>query len=144
MSQDKHSNTSKFEYTVQLDICPVCKGDLVFARGGGPDLYLVSKMTRSVHLVSPFTLARVELNSVKFFSKPPLVICKVSALVTFVVLDITPLPSKDGSKGGELADVEVARESDMGCNDRSFLARTHLGRVLSPGDLGSCPSLYFV
>jgi len=121
---------------VQLDICPVCKGDLLFVQGSGsPDLYIVTKMTKSVHLTSPYTLARIELNSVKYFARPPLVMSKVSALTTFVVLDISPLPCKDGSKQGELADVEVARESDMGSNDRSFLTRTHLGRVLQPGDL---------
>lgn len=33
-----------------------------------------------------------------------------------------------------LADVEVARVSDFGSNDTTFLTRTHLGGFLNPGD----------
>ena len=34
-----------------------------------------------------------------------------------------------------LADVEVARESDFGVNDETFMCVTHLGHLLSPGDV---------
>jgi NMD protein affecting ribosome stability and mRNA decay len=34
-----------------------------------------------------------------------------------------------------LADVTVARESDMGLNDHQYLVTTHLGNMLQPGDI---------
>ena len=34
-----------------------------------------------------------------------------------------------------LADVEVARESDFGVNDQKYMCVTHLGHLLSPGDV---------
>ncbi|KAL4581278.1 hypothetical protein LXL04_017489 [Taraxacum kok-saghyz] len=56
-------------------------------------------------------------------------------LVEYVVLDVKLIPEVNG--GGSkysMAEVEVARVSDFGKNDRAFLVRSHLGGVLKPGD----------
>ena len=72
-------------------------------------------------------------------------------LVRFVVLDVELIGSDNnhGSNDSDqiyqgpqsgiekyaLADVQVARESDMGSNDTMFNCVTHLGHLLSPGDV---------
>ena len=78
-------------------------------------------------------------------------------LVRFVVLDVELIgDSSNGHKNSTsnddgtqqiyqgpqsgiekyaLADVQVARESDMGSNDKIFCCVTHLGHLLSPGDV---------
>lgn len=39
------------------------------------------------------------------------------------------------TQGGLLAEVEVARESDLGTNDTTYRVMTHLGHILSAGDI---------
>ena len=71
-------------------------------------------------------------------------------LVRFVVLDVELCNEKEryntsdksqyeGPQSGiskyALADVEVARETDFGINDETFMCVSHLGHLLSPGDV---------
>lgn len=71
-------------------------------------------------------------------------------LVRFVVLDVELCDDErdryisgeskyEGPQSGlskyALADVEVARETDFGINDETFMCITHLGHLLSPGDV---------
>jgi nonsense-mediated mRNA decay protein 3 len=68
-------------------------------------------------------------------------------LVPFVVLDVELCgedenhanPLYEGPSGGvekfALADVQLARESDMGANDEILSCVTHLGHLIQPGDV---------
>ena len=53
-------------------------------------------------------------------------------LVPFIVLDVDLIGSPQGKWA--LAEATVARESDFGVNDKTYFTRTHLGRVLKPGE----------
>lgn len=53
-------------------------------------------------------------------------------LIEYYVLDVEPLGPSRGKN--VLADVHVARMSDFGRNDTAFIARSHLGALLNPGD----------
>jgi nonsense-mediated mRNA decay protein 3 len=131
ISRDLQSNFSRFEITYHLEIAPVCKGDLVVTSkelSGSADLMVVTKLSSSVHLLSPTTLQKSELNSQKIFSTSPKLLTTVLTakhLTSFVVLDINPvtndsysdiLESDNGRKsrvsavkeaGGLLAEAEV-------------------------------------
>lgn len=57
----------------------------------------------------------------------------IGSLVPYTVLDVELLGPTKGNKYA-LADIHVARLSDFGRNDVSFIARSHLGHILHPGD----------
>jgi len=52
----------------------------------------------------------------------------------YVVLDIEPVRGYQNQGRWVLAEVQVAKESDFGRNDKVYFAKTHLGHLLSPGD----------
>ena len=137
LSQDKHSNTTKYEYTVNVEIVPLCKGDLVLLPhnyGHGADLMIVSKLASSIHLISPITLNSIVVNSTKYFKSPFTAIMSFSHLSNFVILDIvklTEIHRDDTGDRNSLAEAEVVKENDFGVQ---FHIITHLGNVLLPGD----------
>ena len=106
ISRDQQSNFSRFEITYHVEIAPICKGDLVITSkevSGSADLMVVTKLSSSVHLLSPMTLHKVELNSQKVFSttnKPLTTLLTAKHLTTFVVLDINPVISSKQSNSG--------------------------------------------
>lgn len=162
ISKDLHSNVGRYEHTINVEIAPLSKGDLVVVskshnNNSAGDLMLVMKLSSNLHLMSPLTLNHIELSNVKYFAKPLVPLLSLHHLITFVVLDVTPIQrnprasSKKSEGGGAavaamaeamagkfawclLAEVEVARESDFGDNDTTYRVITHLGRVLQAGD----------
>jgi nonsense-mediated mRNA decay protein 3 len=56
-------------------------------------------------------------------------------MVKYVVLDIEPIRGYQNQGKWISAEVQVARESDFGRNDKVFFAKTHLGHLLNPGRL---------
>ncbi len=189
VSQDKRANTKHMELTVLLEVVPVSKHDLVVLprglSGSRPVLLLCHKRSSNLHLISPQTLQRVELNAAKYFATPFTPLLKVKDLVEYVVMDVTPVDdaayaegwgagvgagghhtgSSDGAEGSEegasdsrrskkanarpkqttgdasagksfcLAHAEVARVTDLGSNGKTITALTHLGHLLSAGDI---------
>eukprot|EP00640_Fibrocapsa_japonica_P003538 CAMPEP_0113942132 /NCGR_PEP_ID=MMETSP1339-20121228/7901_1 /TAXON_ID=94617 /ORGANISM="Fibrocapsa japonica" /LENGTH=303 /DNA_ID=CAMNT_0000946479 /DNA_START=217 /DNA_END=1125 /DNA_ORIENTATION=- /assembly_acc=CAM_ASM_000762 len=137
VSADVKSNTHNNQHTISVEIVPVCKGDLVLVppktapRMGVPSggLYLVRRLTSVLHLTNLHTFASFEVGSDRYWraassSPKPAVLLTARCLVEFVVLDLTPTPTRDCP---QLAEVEVARSSDFGRNDRTLLLTTHLG-----------------
>lgn len=73
VSQDKKSNTTKYELTTLLEVAPLSKGDVVLTpRGltGSVELMLVTKLQAAVHLINPVTLGRAECRATKYFAAP--------------------------------------------------------------------------
>eukprot|EP00605_Chrysophyceae_sp_TOSAG23-4_P000789 GSChrysophyteH1.ASY1.ANO1.878.1 assembled CDS len=143
VSQDVKSHTKRMEHTILLEIAPVQKYDLLVVPkhlvGGKADLMLCGKLSSSLHLVSPLTLSTVEVSALKFFQHPFSALMRHNQLTEFIVLDITPKEAvRDGSASApgkyQLAEAEVARASDLGSNDTTFVVLTHSGSLLSPGD----------
>ena len=127
ISRDQQSNFSRYEITYHCEIAPLCKGDLVVTSkelSGCADLMVVTKLSSSVHLMSPTTLQKVELNSQKVFSvspKPLVILLTAKHLTTFVVLDINRVDEEKyfvsdnplnnlKSAGGVLAEAEVIKQ----------------------------------
>lgn len=53
-------------------------------------------------------------------------------LTEFVVLDVEPTRTQNGKY--LLCELTVARNCDLGKNDRQFYINSHLGHILNPGD----------
>ncbi|KAI8913739.1 NMD3 family-domain-containing protein, partial [Powellomyces hirtus] len=136
ISQDIHSGTSTYKFTYSVELVPICKDDLVclhpkLARqlSDTNPLVLCNRVSNTINLLDPNTLRVAELRSPVYWDAPFTSLCEAKDLVEFYVIDST----LEGPQNGRfaLATVEVCRSSDM---SRTFFARSHLGRILNPGD----------
>jgi len=151
VSMDNHSNVTNNKYTSLMVMAPLCKDDLVvlppkLARqlGNICPLVLIERVTSLVHLVDPVTAERQFFDTEAYTKAESEFKALMSSpqLGEYVVLGCEPVLSPaeaaggvGGSrKGGRLALVEVARASDLGCNDVRFSCYTHLGHLIRCGD----------
>ncbi|KAL0631537.1 ribosome-binding protein [Maublancomyces gigas] len=139
ISTDIHTSTKSYKFTYSVELVPICKDDLVciplkLARSLGniPPLLLCTKIGNSIHLMDPNTLQLTDITTNVYWRAPFNSLADVSSLVEFIILDIEPLGPTHGKH--VLADVTVARASDMASNNTTYLVRTHLGAILHPGD----------
>ncbi|KAG7694572.1 hypothetical protein KL933_003607 [Ogataea haglerorum] len=139
ISQDIHSGTSQYKFTFSVEIVPICKDDLVVlpkklakSMGDMARLVLCSKVSNMVQFIDPVTLQTGDLLAQVFWRTPFAALADVTQMVEFIVLDVEPTGQRNGR--WLLADVTVARASDMGSNDQEYYVRSHLGGILHPGD----------
>ncbi|KAF4455569.1 nuclear export sequence-containing nonribosomal [Fusarium albosuccineum] len=139
ISQDVHTSKKSFKFTYSVELVPICKDDLVampikMAKQNGniSPLLLCHKIGTSVYLVDPQTLQTCDISSPIYWRAPFLSLSDTHELVEFIVMDIEPTVNQKGK--WTLAEATVARASDLGVNDRTYFTRTHLGRLLQPGD----------
>jgi nonsense-mediated mRNA decay protein 3 len=149
VSKDTHSQTARVEYTIHVEVAPLCRGDLVVtdkALTGGAELMVVTKLTNAIYLLNPTTMHSVIVSSPRSFMKPFDALLTMHHLINFVVIDINPVTRGGGAAASssvafgdshswfQLAEAQVCREADLGENDTTFTVLTHLGRVLQAGD----------
>lgn len=140
ISHDDKSNKYKYEYTYSVEIVPICKFDLMClprrlaaSCGNIAPLVICNRVTTVLQLMDPVTLQGLDLTAEMFFRDPFRPLMSSKQLITYVVLDITPLGPVNGKY--VLAEAQVVRDSDFGVNDNMFYTRTHLGHILNPGDI---------
>ncbi|KAJ1975633.1 ribosome-binding protein [Dimargaris xerosporica] len=139
ISTDIRNNTSNYKFTYSVEIMPICREDLVclpvkLARSLGNihPLVLCHRVGNTVSILDPNTLDAAEIQSAAYWNSPFSPLMNSRELTEFYVLDVEPLGPTRGKL--MLADVTVARASDLGTNDTTFLVRSHLGHLLNPGD----------
>ncbi|KAG7371142.1 NMD3 family protein [Nitzschia inconspicua] len=157
VSTDVKNNTANMKHTLTCDMVPLCRDDLVLVHKEsrsklGGRLALVSKVASVIHLVdaSPKRNCQLEVMEVTAegyhkIGNAYTVLQTSERMIRFVVLDVELCdPSGEQalyegpSSGVEkyaLADVQLARESDLGSNDEVLSCVTHLGNLLQPGDV---------
>jgi len=140
ISQDDHNNTYNYKYTFSVEMVPICRDDLIclprkvaLSLGNINPIVICTKVSSLVHLMDPLTLQTTEISSTAFWSTPFRSISNAKNLIEYTVLDVIPIGTDPNGKY-LVCDVQVARSSDFGRNDTLFNARTHLGRLLKPGD----------
>ncbi|KAL6616729.1 hypothetical protein ACP70R_038999 [Stipagrostis hirtigluma subsp. patula] len=154
VSHDTKSNSYSFKHTFSVELCPVCRDDLVFLPaeasrdlGGLGPLVLCIKVTNALALLDAGTMRAAVLGIKEYdrYKFEPLLTSR--RLVEYVVLDVEADPSGDVTVLGSryrTAWAQVARASDLGKNDTIFTVKTHLGRLLNPGDHALGYDLYGV
>lgn len=59
-------------------------------------------------------------------------------MIRFVILNISPLNRDTGNTNSDikymLAEAEVAKEDDLGNNDRTYSIITHMGNIITTGN----------
>lgn len=141
ISMDTKSNSSSYKFTFSVEIIPICKDDLIClppklakSLGNIGQLVLCHKVAgNTVHLLDPTTLHTTDLPTTTYWRQPFGALATIPEMIEFVVLDVE---FDTWTKGKwALADIEVARSSDMGTNGDSYWVKSHLGGVLHPGDI---------
>ncbi|ORZ16518.1 NMD3 family-domain-containing protein [Absidia repens] len=139
ISTDIHASTSNYKFTYSVEIVPVCRDDLVAlpkklanSMGGFSQLLLCNRISNSIHLVDTNNLQTCEVAHSIYWRMPFLPLASSKSLIEYYVLDVEPLGPVRGKN--VLADVHVARMTDFGRNDDEYIARSHLGAILNPGD----------
>jgi nonsense-mediated mRNA decay protein 3 len=139
ISVDIHTSSKSYKFTFSCELIPICKDDLVAlpiklakSIGNISPLALCYRVGTAVNLLDPNTLQTAEVPSSIYWRTPFKNLADVQELVEFVVLDMELMEQNNGRF--HLAEVTVAKASDLGVNDQTYFTRTHLGGVLHPGD----------
>ncbi|KAK6931157.1 Nmd3, N-terminal [Dillenia turbinata] len=151
VSHDPKSNDYNYKHTFSVEICPICREDLIclppkvaLSLGNLGPLVICTKVSNSITLLDPFTLRHCSLDAAQYWRTSFKPLLSSRQLVEYIVLDVETSNIEVNAGGSKyvLAEVEVARVCDFGKNDQIFRIRTHLGRLLSPGDFALGYDLY--
>jgi NMD protein affecting ribosome stability and mRNA decay len=149
---DDKSNVSNYKYTSLVEICTLCKDDLLYlpkilARhiGNISRLVLVKNITNVIHVIDPLTGQIGTIESDAYWRDPfrPVVTAARTRLMRYVVLGKEPVYlERNASRKGvskkqrsKLASITSARESDLGTNDSTLVDVSHLGYLMKGGDV---------
>ena len=144
VSHDEQSGDSKYKYSNILELAPICKDDLVIlptklqkALGGIGPLILVYKVTTSVHIVDVHTMRTHEIDTTNYWKYMFKAICTRNLLTKFVVLNVEDVDFDFNTSRAaarqkfRMVRLEIARESEFGVSDRTFIVNTHLGEHIN-------------
>jgi len=149
---DDKSNISNYKYTNLVEICTLCKDDLLFlpeklARtiGNISRLVLVKNISNVIRVIDPLSGQTANIESDAYWREPfrPIITAARTRLTRFVVLgkeavflernhSKRAVAKKQRSK---LAFLTAAREADLGTNDSQMEERSHLGYLMKSGDI---------
>ncbi|KAF5176512.1 60S ribosomal export protein NMD3 [Thalictrum thalictroides] len=139
VSHDRKSNNYNYKYTYSVEICPICREDLVClppkvssSLGNLGPLVLCTKVSNNIVLFDPLTLREKVMEAAQYWRNPFGPMLSSRQFVRYKVRSMEFIPS-EGTKYA-LANVEVVRASDIEKNDKVFNVRTHLGHLLKAGD----------
>jgi len=139
ISADTHTGNKSYKFSYSVEIVPICRDDLVAlplklakSLGNIPPLVLCHRIGTSVNLLDPNTLQTAELSSEVYWRAPVMPLAGSPDMVEFIVMDVEPTGQRKGK--WVLGEATVARASDLGVNDTTYFARTHLGSLLRAGD----------
>lgn len=149
---DDKSNISNYKYTHLVEICTLCKDDLLFLPkklaltiGNINRLVLVKNISTVIQVIDPLSGQTANIESDAYWRDPfrPIITAARTRLTRFVVLGKEPLfLERNHSKRAvgkkqrsKLALVTAARESDLGINDSQMEEHCHLGYLMKCGDV---------
>jgi nonsense-mediated mRNA decay protein 3 len=143
ITHDEQNGTFKYKFTNILEIAPICRDDLVILTpklqallGGIGPLILVYKVTTSLHIVDVHTMRTHEIDATCYYKHEFKSLCSRERMTEFIVLNIEDVDfdvstSRAAARNKfRMVQVEVARKSEFGKNDTTFIINTHLGEHL--------------
>ena len=149
---DDKSNISNFKYTNYVEICPLCKDDLLFlpvklarTMGNISRIVLVKNISNVIHVIDPLTGQTASMEADVFWREPvrPLITAARSRMTRYVVLGKEPVYLRENvskrtttrKQRTRLANLTLAREDDLGANDSQVEEHSHLGYLFKAGDV---------
>jgi nonsense-mediated mRNA decay protein 3 len=159
ITHDQKSNIFNFKYAFSIEICPICREDLLClppklskSLGGIGPLVLCQKINNKIHFLDPVNMQQGEITSNVYWKHPFTTLMDIRRLVEFTVLDVELLHDRQqhqntGSasvfsfKNHQLAEIQLMRSEDMGGDDDVIFVKSHLGNILKSGDSVLCYDL---
>lgn len=152
IGMDDKSNTANYKYTNLVEICTLCKDDLVYlpaklARtlGNIPRCVLVKNVSNMIHVIDPLSGQTATMSAEQFWRDPirPVITAARARMTRYVVLGKEPIMlrpnvsrrSATRKHRSRLASVTLAKEEDLGVNDVQFEERSHVGYLMKSGDV---------
>lgn len=158
ISTDVKSNISNYKFTNLIEICTLCKDDLLYLPkktannlGNISRLVLVKNISNVINLVDPFTGQTAQMSPEVYWRDPllyrPIVTAGRSRFTRFVILGKDPvvlLTSKQANQSkrrirtkhrNRLASLTLAKEADLGINDNQHAINSHVGYLMKSGDV---------
>jgi nonsense-mediated mRNA decay protein 3 len=152
ISTDDKNNLTNFKYTSYVEICPLCKDDLLFlpartARQLGciARLVLVKNISNVIHLIDPLSGQTGSLTADAYWREPlrPLITAARSRMARYVVLGQEAVLLRQNvakrttarKQRSRLARLTLAKEEDLGVNDKQAEELSHQGYLLKAGDM---------
>jgi len=149
---DDKSNISNFKYTNLIEICTICKDDLLFlpkkaARNLGniSRLVLVKNVSNVIHLIDPISGQTAQMSSDAYWRDPlrPIITAARSRYTRYVVLGKEPVVERENvskksitrRNRNKLASLTLAKEDDLGVNDTQFEEKSIVGYLMKSGDV---------
>ncbi|XP_021768987.1 60S ribosomal export protein NMD3-like [Chenopodium quinoa] len=136
-SSDPNSNNHTEIWYISAVICPIYLYDLIHlpqsliaSHHVGPLVICISSY-KFIRVIDHLTLTRCQIRGNDYWKEPFEPLKTSSELVEYKVLDVEIVLSEQLYS---LANVKVARASDIGKNGTESLVKTHLGNVLKRGD----------
>ncbi|OTA97395.1 hypothetical protein M434DRAFT_391859 [Hypoxylon sp. CO27-5] len=139
ISQDVHTSKKSYKFTFSVELIPICKDDLValpisLAKqiGNISPLAICYRVGTSINVLDTNTLQTADISAPVYWRTPFATLADAQDLVEFIVMDCEPIGPTRGK--WILAETQLARATDLGVNDKTYFARTHLGGLLHAGD----------
>jgi len=147
ISHDIRSNKFNFKHTFSVQIIPMCKDDIICLPkkiaaqcGGINPIVIVTRVTQSIHVIDPNTLQYAEMSGAQYWRTQFRSLVSPKQLIEYMVIETNLIADQDRQQRPRmstkhlLADVYVAKMSDLGVNDIQYHCRSHLGHLLRAGD----------
>lgn len=147
VTHDPKSNKYKYKHTYYVEICAICRYDLVIlpapvmkSLGGRYPVLLCEKVSTLLHLMDPNSLRSTSVESYEYFKKSFVSAATFKQAKTYYVLDVEPVKddkNKPIQRGKhQLCELELILEEDLdaGLMENAVDCRSHLGHVLQVGD----------
>eukprot|EP00999_Lentomonas_sp_LEN2_P002505 NODE_403_length_1543_cov_95.221045_g371_i0.p1 GENE.NODE_403_length_1543_cov_95.221045_g371_i0~~NODE_403_length_1543_cov_95.221045_g371_i0.p1 ORF type:complete len:402 (+),score=55.37 NODE_403_length_1543_cov_95.221045_g371_i0:82-1287(+) len=139
VSHDPKNNTAAVHHTFSVDIAPICKNDLVLlpkplynSYGGLGPVVLCNKVNTGIILMDPTNLRTAIIPAALYWKQPFDAWATGRNQIEFYVVDVDL--KEDVYKGKYvMAEVEVQKGDEVG-SGKTYFTKTHLGRLLEPGD----------
>ena len=152
ISTDDKNNLTNFKYTNYVEICPLCKDDLLFlpartARqlGSLPRIVLVKNVSNVIHVIDPLSGQTGSLTNDAYWRDPlrPLITAARSRMGRYIVLGQEPVllrkniaqRNTNKKQRHKLAQLTLAHENDLGKNDVQVEELSHQGYLFKSGDM---------
>ncbi|KAI2619176.1 NMD3-domain-containing protein [Hypoxylon sp. NC1633] len=139
ISEDSHTAKKSYKFSFSVELIPICKDDLValpihLAKqlGNISPLAICYRVGTSINFLDPNTLQTADISAPVYWRAPFAALADAQDLVEFIIMDCEPAGSTRGK--WILAETQLARAADLGVNDKTYFARTHLGGLLHAGD----------
>ncbi|KAI8032916.1 60S ribosomal export protein NMD3 [Camellia lanceoleosa] len=131
VSHDSKSNNYNYKYTFSVEICPICREDLIclpskvaVSLGNLGPLVICTKISNNIALLDPFTLRHCFLDADQYWRSSFKSLLSSRQLVEYIVLDVETI-SSEVNVGGSNNDIELDKYKGLVIPDVILMKKSY-------------------